>query len=668
MNLKDITVEFVSDRDTHIRGLWASRNERMNDYEKLYLLDLWGKAAGPNERRISVPTCWTRVEAIRPLFLTKAPVISVPLVDVSADETAVADNIEKYLYGVWDQCSVMAELDLAEWSADCLGEGVLRCVYDKGTPEGEVPLLITQVDPRSVYATPGIRRDEDVELIHTYERSRRSIKEEWGSSKLKKGKPADNSSEAYQAWLDDEIDFVEYWRQDIVEVEEEVEPEKEDETQGPLARGAATALKWARDKLGGQAPEMEIAAEGPKTRKVKRRQIIHCAMADEEWIKAPVVMPGYNQIPFIRYPGISTPLPGENGALSVLFPLTGGNRKGDTIGVAGAEAEAIGMQQSIIERYASGTLLSSTDYDIDFGPNAQNAVMEDDRVEFLLPPGPAPAVDRHMANLQEYIQDATISDALMGKGQGAASGLALSAQTNPVMMRIASRQTIRERAYQRLNSLILSLTEQYAPDEGWEVWGTGSMGRAVGAQLPPADIQGNYRNRVELTASLPKDDAGQVMLWAQLADKGLISKETFMDLFQRTTRYSSQSPTDEMKRILRDKILTEGALAETLAKKILAESDPTLAAFLLGEMGQGPMGGNPQGPQGPASPQGPPGMPPGPAPGPPQQGPMGGMPPGAVATGQLPPAPGLEAMMGMAGQPMPSLPQLPPQMGGDQQQ
>jgi len=169
-------------------------------------------------------------------------------------------------------------------------------------------------------------------------------------------------------------------------------------------------------------------------------------------------------------------------------------------------------------------------------------------------------------------------------------------------------------------------------------------------RLKPEEIRGYYRNRVELSASLPKDEAGEVMSMAQLVGQKLISRETFLDQMQRIKRLSSQSPHDEMRRILRDILLFEGPTAEKLAKVVLSEYSEELAEALSEKPQQtAPQGG----PVGPGGPPGVPGMPPGAEPGP---GPMGGMPPGVVPPQQVPPAvgaggpEGLARMMAMLGQ------------------
>ena len=675
----DITTQFVHSRFEALKSRWGERNSRMDEMERLYLLDMWQDAPEPDERRISAPVCWNIVESFRTLLLTRPPVISVPASEVKAVETDRADQIEKYLYGAWHQAHVSDALHLAEWHASCLGEGVLRCVYDPETVEDEFPLVVQALDPRTVYATPSGRAGQDLEVIHSWERSRREIEAEWG---VKLARPR----EAYvdiEEWLDEEVEFIDYWRVDVERVTEELSTDKgqeQEEPTGTLARLVAAAKKalgagapaelaglvgagaeaGAEEEAQGKGKRKGKEAAQPTRRTVRRRVVTNCVVVEDKMVKEPVRMPGYGRLPFVRYPGISTPLSDENGALSVLFAITGGTRKNGAVGLAAAMNELLAMKQRIIEMFANGAIMTDDEsLTLDFTPGSINYIRKGAQWSFLMPPGPHPAVDQQMGLMERMVQDATVSASMMGRYQGDMSGLMMSAINNPVLMRIAHRQQVRERAYEELNEIILQLTEEYAPADGWYVWGEDRLGGVLELRLKPAEIGGYHRNRVELSASLPKDEAGEVMSLANLVGQKLISRETFLDQLQRIKHLAGQSPQDEMKRILRDQLLFEGPTAETLAKVVLSEYSQELAEA----MGMGPKPPVPPMPPMPPGmgPGGPgPGMPPGP-PGAPGQGPMMGMPPGVVAPQGLPEAVGaggpeaLARMMAMQGEPVPGM-------------
>jgi hypothetical protein len=466
------------------------------------------------------------------------------------------------------------------------------------------------------------------------------------------------------------VDFVDYWRVDVEEVVEEQGSRGAgergsrgaEEQGGVLARlvemarramsaGAGETLRQAQgdglgegdegrgaEEQGGEGAEEEILrqtqGDGGGTRKVRRRVVTNCVVVEGQLVKEPVKMPGYNRLPFVRYAGITTPLADEDGALSVLFPITGGVRKSGAIGLVAVANELLAMKQRIIEMYANGALITDDPkMDIDWMPGSVNYVQKGTTWSFLMPPGPHPAVDQQIALVERLIQDVTFSAAMMGRPMGSLSGMALSIINNPAMMKIAHRQQVRERAYQELNSIILSLTEEYAPVEGWYVWGADKAGVTFELALKPADIGGYYRNRVELSASLPKDEAGEIMALANLVGQKLISRETFLDQLQRTKSLSSQSPQDEMKKILRDLLLFEGPTAEKLAQVVLADYSEELAQALAPQPPPQPpptVGGEAEG--GP-----PPGM-----------GPMMGMPPGVVPPQGMPEAVGAGGPEAMA--------------------
>jgi hypothetical protein len=673
MKPKEITVQFVEARARALQKRWSDRNSRMDDYERLYLLDMWDDAPEPDERRIAGPRAWSTVESFRTLLLTRPPVLSVPPSEVQAVAVDQADRIEKYLYGCWYQARVMDALNLAEWFACALGEGVLRVVYDDTAVEDELPLVVQALDPRTVYLNPSGRAGIDLEAAHVFDRPRREIEQEWGVELERTGREA---GEGLEDWLDGEVEYVEYWRVDVEEVEEEIEEQPEQEPAGVLARLVAMARR-VREGLGMPGPEGEAAA-GPglvaageiegetgkrtrRVRRVRRRHVTHCVVVEGQFVKQPVRVPGYHRLPFVRYPGIATPLQDEDGSLSVLFPVAGGTRQNGAVGLIAAENELLAMRQRIVEMYANGALITDDDdLMLDLTPGAVNRIRRGAQWSFLTPPGPHPSVDGQLQLVEKLMEDATISAAMQGRYSGTMSGLAISAITNPVLMRIAHRQQIRERAYETVNEMLLQLTEEYAPAEGWYVWGVNRVGGVLELRVGPDDIGGYYRNRVELSASLPKDDAGEIMSLAQLVGQSLISRETFLDQLQRIKMLSSQSPQDEMKKILRDKLLFEGDTSQRLAQVVLSEFSQELAEAL-----QQPQ---PQQQPGPMPPGGPGAMPPGAGPGGPPMGgppmgpggppmmgpgPMGGMPPGVIPPGAVPPALAPEEMMAMLGNPMP---------------
>jgi hypothetical protein len=154
---------------------------------------------------------------------------------------------------------------------------------------------------------------------------------------------------------------------------------------------------------------------------------------------------------------------------------------------------------------------------------------------------------------------------------------------------------------------------------------------------------------------------GLASILSMLAQKNQISLETFLNLFQQLPEFglASDSPAEEIERILRDKMLMSGPMAEQMAQalslgyvmQILQDGAQTPEEQAAAQMfmqkviasmqpAQPPPDGGP-----PGQPQLPPGMPPG-MPGP------GGIPQGNVMPGGGGPPP--MPPMGPGG------PQMPP--------
>lgn len=645
-SLAKYTVDWVRQRAETMKSRFSDRESLMNDMEALYLLDVWEGSATAEERRVTSPRGMMVVEAMRALLFTRRPVLEVPPSQVQKVSEEAADAIEKYLYGAWDQMRVYHAIDKQEWYATCLGEGWMQLVYDPETPRGELPLVTQVLDPRTMYYEADPRRPFcDLEVAQWTERTRREVLNQWGSYPgMGDGQRADD------AWLSDKVEYIDFWATEIIEVEEE--EQEEEEPLGVLGR-AFTAIK---SFLQPTAPEEEEGEREGDTQRNKRlkRVVVNCVLVEGEWLKEPVIVPGYERVPFYHWAGISTPLAGTNGGLSVLYPIAGGRRENDAQGLIATENELISMQLRIVEQHAAAAVIVNDESlaVLDATPGAINvADRPDAKIQWVVPPGPGPEIGTFLGQLNNLTEQASLPGALMGQYQAAVSGVALSMLTNPVLMRIAARQREREEVLQEFNKGILSLTEEYAPREGWAVWGRDKQGRESEAQLQPGQIDGYRRNRVHLSARLPKDAPSEILALTGLIRDKLMSRRTGIERSQQILDLAGQSPSDEMKQIMIEDILFGNeAVRKALSAGALQEYDTALAALAVQA-------------QQPAAPPG--GMPPGAPPGAPP-GPMGGMPPEALPPQALPEAVGLQNMPGMIAMqqgppgPFPGRPPRPP--------
>jgi hypothetical protein len=617
------TESWVTTRADTMKAKYGNRKSLMDDFESIYLLDVWTGTKEADERRVTSPRGMMVVDAARALLFTRRPVLEVPASDVRKVSEDTADNIEKYLYGAWDLMRMHHVNDLAEWYATCLGQGWLRVVYDPETPRGEYPLVAQALDPRTIYYEPDPRQPfADREVAHWLQRTRREVLFEWGSY------PDMTPEEARSdEWLDTKVDYIDYWAAEVVEAPEE--EEEEEEPLGVLGRAVANM----REFLQPEEEEEEGEREGDANRnKALKRAAVNCVLVEGKWLKEPVVVPGYARVPFFRWGGISTPLEGEHAALSVLYPIAGGERTGESQGLIATENEILGMQLRLVEQRAGAAAITNAEdlANLDASPGAVNVTNRSDyKIDWTVPPGSPPDLAAFLAEMGSLAEQATIPGALMGQYQAAISGVALSMLTSPVLMRIAARQREREEVLQELNKHVLALTEEYAPRKGWTVWGYDKQGVEAEVRLAPGSIRGYRRNRVHLSARLPRDAPNEIIALAQLVDKKMLSRRTGIERIQQVLDLAGQSPSDEMQQILIEDILLEqDATRQAMAERALQEYDAALAEEVIRQR---------QAAQAPP-PQAGPGAP---------GGPMGGVPPETAPPQGVPAAVGARNPRGM---------------------
>jgi len=638
LKLSDIDADFIVGRKNILDDHWSTENDRMDTFEDLYLMDVWKGAAAKQERRVASPRAFNIVEGFSTLMLTRPPMMSVPIPVVQAQADERADRIEKYLWGAWYTMRLLQTVELAETYACTLGKGVVRMVYDDQCPQGDFPLVATEIDPRTYLHWPDVRRpDRDVEACHTFEQRRRDVEALWD---VEWESPPTDASEAAaeEDWLDKKVEVIDYWRE-ILAYEDESEEDDTDEPEedeGAIAR----ATRIVRERLGMEKEETEEDEDKPERKLRPVRKIIHAVVADKELIHGPVFVPGYERLPFVRWGGYRTPFQ-DHEYLSVLFPVAGGTNAEDTdkIGLIGAENDLLSMKLRIAEHYANSAWATDSrilaEKGLDMGIDALNEVEEGKKVWPLVNPGISPSVDNLMANIVDLSDMASLPKAMQGAYVGEMSGVSMNTLQNPVLMKAARLQRQREAAFEALNELILSLTEYWA-DDGWQVYGVEPKqpDTTFSIQIGAGEIDGLRKTRVQLSATMPRDVQAHALMLSQLVQQKMLSRRSAIDEMQRSASFPSQSVDDEITRILIEDVQFEDELPrKAMAMKAVKEygDDALLEAAQAGVQQQ-------PGQPGPAPP----------APGP--QGPMRGAPPTALSPYEVPPATGPEGMRGMEGQ------------------
>ena len=593
LSLSDITEQFVTDRRDALQRDAGTRNTRYGDMIDLYRLDVWEDSPQPGERRVASPRAFTIVEAYRTLLFTRRPVLSVEASRHKRVLQQQADKIEKFLYGVWDEMRLLNVIDEVEFWACAAGRGVFKILYVPEMPHDEFPLVAQAVDPRNFYHSQStVRPGEDVEVAHSFERTRRDIEQDWGEIPDDR-RPTEQGE--LEEWLDETVEYTDYWREVIVQEEKEEEEEPE---RGVMER----VVEAMRGLLSGEREEEE--EEEPE--KVWKRKVVNCVVADDTFVKEPKFVPGYERLPFFHWDGIHTPLPDlEDQGLSVLYPVAGGERADGTQGLLATENQLLAAKVRMVEMYANAAAVTNDESlaNLDMRPGAVNIADNPDyKLDWVMPPGTHPDADKVMAQLEALSEDSTIPASMMGRYQGEISGVALSLMTNPVLMRIAARQRQREEVLQQVNKLILGLVEEWAPSEGWVVWGKDKREREFEVELRPDDINGYRRNSVKLSASLPKDAQGELMLHTNLVKQKMESRRTAINRIQELTDQRGRTPEDELKQILTEGVLFDDEeVRRVMSQRALDDYDAALAAEVGAQQQEAPQRPQQQQPQ----PQGP---------------------------------------------------------------
>lgn len=630
------TARQVIERTEQLKANVGNRNDRMNDYELMYRLQMWRDVKKPDEVRVTLPTAFDLIEKSRALLITRPPAISVPTTSTNPDEQERAQHLERFLYGMSERINLPQHFSDAEWNALCLGDGHLKLMWDPYAAYDEFPLVCIAPDPRTIYGTLNPQQDRYMELAQSWLRSRREIEAEFPAFTFHREPTMDFAG--IQAWMDEKVEFIEYWREETTL--EKVEPEIKEEPPKTIVERAAEMLmqKVAADA---NVPEIDatIKAAAPeadeKLRKRRVRHIYHMVVVNDMGsdgepgivVKPPTEMMGYKRIPFFSWSGISTPMAGKNRGLSLLFALSNGDAGEDAYGVLAAMSilASIDLESAIKEPHAP-VITDDANNRIDMMPDAINYVAKDSKVSRLAPVSANPALGRSIELMKAISEQVGIPNIWNGQPQSL-SGQAISGFANAYQMMLGFRQRQRERALQALFSCALSLVAEFADDEdGVRAYGNTATGKFVEETVTPDEVGTEMRVTVKLSALQPKDDIGMLSILSMLQTKGQISMETFLDQVQKLIGgLAADSPLDEIERVLRDRILMDPDMSKNLALT-LARGYQDLLTGRAGGISQSaidnskllatpqsPPPGLPFMPQGAPAPQGPPqgGMPPG---------------------------------------------------------
>lgn len=564
----NLTKKHLQNRAAYLSSNMPTKREAdFRRYDAAYRLDFWEGDREEGEERTTLPTPFAQVEDNRSMILARPPQWSVPVAgDATKDKKFTAEKIENFIYAAADVMNFnLASYD-AEWYAQTYGEGGFKIWFDDSTPVGEFPVRMRVVNPLEIAYTFVPDGDEFQELVAKAERTRREIQDEYGVELDYSGTSLNSfDADAYDKWLDDKVTVCEYWKNQVV-------------------------FDYPSDPVGEAVEEVkDIAAGGrkrgrkPAKEKVYIRQIVNAVFiddADDVWIKKPTVMPGYKTIPYFWWGGIRTGLK-DRKWVSSLYALTGGDGHSNSDGIL--QTQNLIMSLYVAASYRATYSAKFTDSKmlaengVDYSVNNINPIEQGATIKSLAEPPPQQHALNVISQLDRMMGRIGTPEALTGSLINN-SGASIAGMTSVYMLRLASMQHERSRVFRRAWIHVLELARVYAGSEGWSPRGDSRYTIQTFSSLKGIDIPYDINVQVKLADKLPRDDISMFTMWANLYDRKLLSKETFMGVFQQVYGMASDTPAKEMQRILRDKV--EGspelakAIGDILAGKLTQKIQP----------------------------------------------------------------------------------------------
>ena len=601
-----IDAEFVSKRTTVLEKMYGNRNTRMKLYERMYRLDTYdGSAAAAEEIRVALPIAHNLVEKSRAMMIGRPPVVSVPSVGTNEEGKETAEKIERWMIGALSRMQFVNRLGDAEFWATCAGKGWLKLTWDPFAMDDEFPIVLVAPDPKTLFPRYNNQRDRVVELADIRMRTRRDIEDEWGGLGFKFSRPIGLDSAACAEWMEEEVRYIEYWLETVQFVKQDGKSEKKKSGEVDASPALSRVMKFTQgadgepvesreDSPPGFAENKKEENEYEKTgdewtdfteNRKKVRRVIHSVVAEDiltsveqgergalgvAVIKSATHFGRYDRIPFFGWPGKSVPLPGEHADQSVLYPLAKGDASTGAMGVFGAYQALASIDiQSAIDSPNAPIFSDDPDHAISMERNKINYVSPGTKVWRLQPDVTNPAVQRAMMAMQDQMFRSGIHELMDGPAH-MVSGQSVSGQSSVHQRVIGQRMNLLQEELSRMLEFALRLVRTCAVEEQWEAYGTTARGEFIKMSLGSEDVPENPRVLVKLSAAMPKDSIGLASILSALAAKNQISLETFLDLFQKLPEFglASDSPAEEIERILRDRMLMSGPMAESLAQAL----------------------------------------------------------------------------------------------------
>jgi len=585
LDLKQYTAEYIAERRQALIDLAGSRKIDMDRFQRYYDLEPYPDDPGENDQRVVLPTPMDVVDKRTALLFSKRPTLSVPAQSSDIDDEDVAQRLERVLYAITDRMSLYRAMNQADLNANKLGEGGIKVWYKGECADDEFQLARQVYEPRTVFG----RLSEDTglytELVHTWMRTRRDIEAEIGTE-LDAG---DTSGDDLDDWLDEEVEYTEYWTTATGWSDDDKEEQREKEKALSTVERTAELMMAPSmppdmaaapgESIGDYLDDVDVEVDAPikKKKRNKVRKIVHAIAVgtgeDAQIVKRAVVMPGYRVIPYFSWGG-------TQGRRSLLYGILGPDTE-HALGPYQASNRLMSLWLTESVRRVHAMIVTTDDKaDIDNSPDSVTVLKDGKTLQYVQPPPTPPSLMQGYEAMDRAVQSVTLHEVLNGRVFNL-SGQAISGLSSAFERQIALEQHEREVALTSLYQHVLNLIKEYAdPLEGWHVEGNSDR-EYVAEDILPDDIPEHCRVQVKLSSSMPRDEMAWVQMFSNLQGRNQISMETWLDQLQKVTGMGWDTPNDEIKRILRDMWITDSKFKERISE-VLGEPYAKLLQGMTG--------------------------------------------------------------------------------------
>lgn len=465
--------------------------------------------AQQGREQVTTPDPYMTVNLAMRLINSK-PKIMVPPRDGKDASTDLAERMERFLAGAWERANAAQQrviLDDAKWFALVRGSCVMQALWvhdilPKKLRGSAFPILIRALDPLNCYVKHGQLYTEWA--FHRYDADIVSVSQRWPDIK------------------------------DWPQIMDKSGPRGRQAGKKNLKRTVQVTDFWYMDNDG---------------------NVWNCVLVENRFVKEPKIEKAYPQIPFVECYGDSAPLASETARrLSILASMS------ETWPYKCRLLSNMGT--AVLYNAWPATVWTSVGGaeipDVQLRPGANIPVPDGVTFKPYTPEFNMAVAKGMLEDIEKSIQQASFPAIAYGDAGALQAGYSVNALTNTAAGRVKSVRQYLELGVAKINEQVLALVEANADSKGIELFGySDATNRMYTEKLTPKEIDGYYRNQVDLESPIPQDDNARIMMGKQLADSGLISHRTLLADFMPT-----EIPKDEQSFIWTEQFLHDKEMEE----------------------------------------------------------------------------------------------------------